>query len=157
VTIRDNYFEIKKISNTDKAYIAGIMDGEGCFNMIKNPKRNSIHSARIMVVNTEMSMLSFLKDRYGGFVIESKSKMQKRYRWMWVLSNSNIDKFLHDILPYLVVKKEQAKIMIKFRKSKLRTKYKRNGISKYVFKMREILYQRLKDIKKENLICKNNV
>jgi hypothetical protein len=110
------------------AYIAGIMDGEGSIMiqrqasksfMEQRAKRGCYHSdyaPAFRIGMQERVALDLIVSVTGlGEVVEEKPYHHKRPMYRWVLrSKYDITEFLTLILPYLLVKKEQAKLALKF-------------------------------------------
>jgi len=110
------------------AYIAGIIDGEGSI-MIQRQASKSFMEQRaksgcfhphyapgIRIGMLEREPLDFIVDTtYIGKVIEEKPYHHKRpmFRWM-IRRKADIEKFLPLIMPYMIVKKKQADLCLKF-------------------------------------------
>jgi hypothetical protein len=90
----------------DKKYLAGFVDGEGCFNIFKN--RTTL-SPRLLIVNSNLRILEEIKEKYGGDI---SSRRNGPSNWktfnMYRASNKAFRLILKDILPYLKLKKKQA-------------------------------------------------
>lgn len=121
----------------EPAYMAGFFDGEGCIRVNKTLSRGVIcYHLIATVANNDRSILDSYKEIYGGDV----RKKGKRECFSWSLFNKNIiEKFLLDILPYLVVKREEALAAME---------YIRLGVKKHCPEKREELYQKLVALKK---------
>ena len=115
-----------------RSYIAGLIDGEGCLTIIKHSdsrNRNNptiTYSPTIVISMTDRMPLDFIQKIYGGAVTlvkKSKDKTKSHYKPMFryvIDSHNKCLTLLNDILPYLLVKEKQAKILvalIKYRKS----------------------------------------
>lgn len=115
-------------------YLAGIMDGEGTISMCDKRimkrkslgirKTNKIYRARInfsttiTVCNTDERLMSWLINHFGGAISTSKrQKKNWKQKMTWIMPTTKIIEILDGILPYLVLKKEQAKLMIEIRKT----------------------------------------
>jgi hypothetical protein len=106
---------------TKFAYIAGIIDGEGhlTISKIRRPENskttNCFHyTANLGVTNTYLPLLKMLVEVVGGTYYCSDRRANK-ICYKWVLnSNESREKFLLAILPYLLEKREQAKLLLKF-------------------------------------------
>ena len=85
------------------AYTAGFFDGEGCITGRLRPTG----SVRVAIVVSQVNPrpLRVLKVWYGGgiFYVEA----QQIYTWQ-LTKKSDVRKFLEAILPFLIVKKNQA-------------------------------------------------
>ena len=101
------------------AYAAGIIDGEGSFYIGCNKSLNNKFNSRVYVVNTDIRLIQWLKQTFGGLTYSRKSIKNQNWKtkYEWILEKSRIDEFCHKILPYLIIKKQHAEIMIKFRKT----------------------------------------
>ena len=97
-----------------RAYIAGFIDADGCINMRKAPN----YVIRVQVYNTKISVLLWIKDLYGGrmWVREAKGNSKTSYTLEFTARPAYA--LLSDIYPYLILKKEQAKILINFQKNR---------------------------------------
>jgi hypothetical protein len=94
-------------SETDKAYYAGIIDGEGCITVSKG--KYDHRTLTVAVVMCDEKPVRDLFKEYGGclFFIE-KSNPKWRNAWRWAVKQQKAKRFLEDVLPYLRVKQEQA-------------------------------------------------
>ncbi len=104
------------ILDTDLAWAAGIIDGEGCILLNIDKKRN-VYTPRIHVTNTDAKMLLKLKGMFGGNIYAARHKNDKAHwkpRWMWVVLSQHAITVVALLLPYLVTKKDQAEIFIEF-------------------------------------------
>jgi hypothetical protein len=106
----------KKLSKTDTAYIAGLIDAEGCLGIYAQI-RNGATYAYYMVVLINMTdeiPIRFITEKVGGSYslqdLEGKRKPVYRY----FISNKEAEPLLYSILPHLIVKKEQAKLLLEF-------------------------------------------
>jgi hypothetical protein len=105
---------------SDKAkygYLAGILDGEGCLTIGAGQKETCTNYNSIVVVqNTSKKLIEWLQAKFGGSVYLSKKETDKtKAAYMWrILKKKEIELLLLAVLPYLVVKREQAKILLAF-------------------------------------------
>ncbi|MGE4284279.1 MAG: LAGLIDADG family homing endonuclease [Clostridia bacterium] len=125
----------------EKAYIAGIIDGEGSIMLIRF-HRNQFPAPCVSVASTSLELLEYIKTKTGAGTIKSKknykpSKHENSYVYTVKYNNAII--LLQEIEPYLIIlqKKLRAKMII--------TKYKqltpRNGrYSKELLKSKETFY-----------------
>lgn len=106
---------------TDWAYLAGFIDGEGCLTIArvrvgKNINKLAFHR-NIRVGQCSRPVLDWIVSRFGGTVYKhQKPYDRKNWYYYWALTGSKkkYEQFLLGILPYLKVKKLQAKIMLEF-------------------------------------------
>jgi hypothetical protein len=107
--------------DTVLAYTAGIIDGEGNIGIYANNSNgNPVYRMRVRVSNTNTKIIFWLKDLYGGSTGVNKVKSGHNWKpaWYWTISCNTALGFLEQIYPYLILKKEQAEIAIRYQKSK---------------------------------------
>jgi len=107
------------LSPTDAAYIAGIIDGEGniSLHMYDGKGRTTkVLRPRVGVTNTSLELLEWLRKVIGfGYIDRHKESSEHKDTWRYGLYSVNdIRRLLEDILPYLVVKREQAELLLTF-------------------------------------------
>ena len=96
------------------AYLAGFVDGEGNV-MIAEAASNGLPSyPRLTVGQTNPEPLIMLEDRFGGNVHSREIKLERKPMFVWVVQNRRAYEALKNLLPYLTVKREQAKLAIEF-------------------------------------------
>lgn len=99
------------ISETDKAYAAGIIDGEGslCFDMASG---THVGVPKVYVAMTKREVVYWLKDNFNGYLRLYKNNYGPTYTWM--LSGPGCQPFVEMIKPYLKLKVHQANVMLAF-------------------------------------------
>ncbi len=106
------------------AYLAGIIDGEGCFGMYYS-KRLDRHFMTVDIYNSSVELLDWLNENFPGSHREIKAPSKKIHtNWkpqhIWRSNNNQTLQFLKDVLPFLIVKKKQCELAIKFRETFLK-------------------------------------
>lgn len=102
------------------SYLAGIMDGEGTIRIGSakpngKSKQNIKYYSAVSVGNTNKEVLEMFVNKFGSKVREDKRVPNRKRMYRWGTSgNITVPKILKQLLPYLVIKKEQAKIVIEF-------------------------------------------
>jgi hypothetical protein len=105
------------MKKTDLAYMAGLFDGEGYAGIKKkNDHRTNVvrYMPRAMIGLTNEYLPQLLKFQFGGSLYHRHSQGNRKDLWMWEVSGSDAIAFLKVILPYLILKKPQAEILLKF-------------------------------------------
>ena len=105
------------------AYFAGIIDGEGSFfigNFSSNPKTGTPHyQTCIQVANTDKILIDWLYDNFGGerytYTPKQLPKGSRKPVYSWKANGERLTHLCNSILPYLVIKKDQAELMLKMR------------------------------------------
>lgn len=107
------------------AWIAGFIDGEGCIT-IKKYARYKNQSTRYQAYvccsqatedNIEaLKALQILQKHFGGSLYrQSKSKdTRARESFQWLLVSSSAMECVKQLLPYLIIKKKQAELLIQY-------------------------------------------
>jgi hypothetical protein len=102
------------------AYIAGMIDGDGSIDFIINKKRRREKVApRIRVANTDTKLIRWLVKEIGGYVggVTVVGKNKPCYEWL-ITGEQNIKSLLYAILPYLIIKKDNAEEILSFYQNK---------------------------------------
>ena len=139
--------------NEKLAYVAGIMDGEGCFSVYLNKPLNR-YLMTIDIYNSCTELLKWLSENFPGESREIKAPSKKKHtnwkpQYIWRSNNSQTLQFLRDILPFLIVKKKQCELAIKFRES-----FGRNGqiLSPETRELRRLVYEEMKVLNQRGII-----
>lgn len=107
------------MKDTNWPYLAGLIDGEGCFSLGKyyNPLTiNWQYNFRLCITNTDLTLMKWLIKHVGGRYYGKYAETDKhkaRYEWR-PSGKNNHEKIVLAILPYLVVKRQQAEIFLRF-------------------------------------------
>jgi hypothetical protein len=106
-------------SVTTLAYLAGVIDGEGCIAIRKTKRTGSFkstrYSASITVGNTSRLLIEQLMAVFtAGCVTYRYPTKSKRACYVWTVSSLGARKVLRLVRPYLIVKSEQAAVLLEF-------------------------------------------
>jgi hypothetical protein len=139
------------------AYLAGIVDGEGCFVIgcyAFNKKTGVPHfHTTIQVTSTDRILIEWLVDNFGGKVAaytpKQTAKNSRRTPYKWVIHADRLKHLCELMLPYLVIKKDQAELMIEMRDTFEKTRMRKGQqgtqpIEKEVLDLRYSLFHKLK-------------
>ena len=114
---------IKKTINPipkDYAYLAGLIDSEGCFRIKhwkpKN-KPNEVYCIHLEIGNTKLPLMPWLAERFGGSIIYVPAKINKRASAIWSLSSKSLYEILPKIYPFLTNKKAVCEKLIEFQRT----------------------------------------
>lgn len=122
MSARSQYIR-KEYTATQAAYMAGIMDGEGMFyigNYSGNRKNGDKHFQTVIAVaSTDKCLIDWLYNVFGGgigqYTPKQLSKNSRKQVYRWQATSNRLLHICEVILPYLVIKKRQAEIMIEIR------------------------------------------
>ncbi len=120
----DPIFE--KLIETDKAYLAGIIDGEGCIGVVRK-KTPHCFDIRLTIANTSVELLEWVQNRCGGLFYEAKHTYKKGdehdprrdiSRWKprrcVIFTNQRARSVLYSVGKYLVIKKAQCSLALDY-------------------------------------------
>ena len=96
------------MNEVEKAYIAGIVDGEGSIGLWRHHK-NETHTPNVSIANNSLPLLQWIQSKAGGGIV-SKKKRQAHHgdSYAWVLRQDRAISFSNEIKSYLIIKKQQA-------------------------------------------------
>ena len=107
------------ITDAELAYIAGIIDGEGCITIQKSLKKRCNHAsyqAHVVVCMTSNAVIQHLVDTvHGGWRTLQQQRAHCRPIYRFVVTGTNAYNLIEAIAPYLVEKREQAKKLLELR------------------------------------------
>ncbi len=120
---------------TDLAWAAGIVDGEGYIGMAKNNpgtnrRKTLSFQVRISVRMTHKPTIEKLHNLFGGTFKSTSNTNPTKHKptYEWYVGDVKTVEVLSYLLPYLVTKQEQAKLILDFRKSCFN--WKQDGVIK---------------------------
>lgn len=106
------------------AYLAGLIDGEGTFGIVKhkeNTTRGFYFCPYISISNTNKNALLFIKEELGSIGNLHKTSTRKQDRGnikpsykFDICKRQHIIEIIPKTLPYLIIKKDNALILLEF-------------------------------------------
>jgi len=108
-----------------RAYLAGLIDGEGCICISKNhpvdkrgkvPRTHVQYNLELTITNTNLSIIRWLSEyAEGRRVTKGRRKPQWKTAYNWrATSREHLRSTLEVVLPFLQAKKRQAVIALAF-------------------------------------------
>ncbi|MFP3859231.1 MAG: hypothetical protein ACLFUW_00265 [Bacteroidales bacterium] len=155
---------------THWAYIAGIMDADGCFMVFKHKRKTKngnseraqnfpkkmenwsisyLPGVKIAMIESEAIFFILKEFGYGNYNIDGarKNRPNSKSIYHWYLRNKDqLIEFLEGIIPYLKVKKDRAIHLLKFTKNL--KKYKNpcyRGLPQTELDYREDMYLKMRE------------
>lgn len=106
------------ISEIDKAYLAGIIDGEGHIGI---RIRDKLLSLCIQITNTDAQLIEWIRKRLEGIrmyvnKVDSFDKGHFGKKTVWIIKiyqTLSIKMLLDALLPYLIVKRKKAELVLR--------------------------------------------
>lgn len=100
-------------TEVELAYLAGIIDGEGTITLTRGLKSDRFRALVMSVANTDLSMINYLKDTYGGRT-SKRNRLTATHHMAafdWRVERRKAVELLEGIYPYLrnEVKRDRAK------------------------------------------------
>jgi hypothetical protein len=95
-----------------KEYLAGFIDGEGyiTYNHFTDEKSKNWRRFNVVITNTDKKILTLIQKEYKGVLTLNNNHLKGWAEcWMLRMCKKDGEKFLSDIEPYLIIKKEKAK------------------------------------------------
>lgn len=94
--------------NTEYAWLAGLIDGEGCFQIQR--RNGHVSGVTLTIGMTSLEALEQAKQisDCGSVIQLSRPTVTGKVVWRWQVSQRQLEILLPNILPYLVVKRAQA-------------------------------------------------
>ena len=133
------------------AYLAGIIDGEGTIRIARtNPKHsnwNIKYSGAISIGMIDKKVIQLFVKLFGAKMrIECVPNRKPIYRW-GTSGNNVVPEILKTILPYLIVKRKQAELVIKFCENCQKNGFRKNkGLPKKELQWRAALYLKVRNL-----------
>lgn len=109
-------------------YLAGFFDGEGHigFSTSKRIAKDGTlviyHGLRISVSQVSPSVIELFKDTFGTGHICKWLNQNQRVQFQWMTSGKSAYEVIKHLFPYLIVKKDEAELAIKYQELPWRDK-----------------------------------
>ncbi len=105
------------LTNEELAYMAGIVDGEGTLAI--RGKGNS-YCPEFRITNTDKSLIDWLNIRvHFSSMHLRKREINRRPCWDCLIRGFKMYNLLKSLLPYLIIKRKHAELLIKFIESRV--------------------------------------
>jgi len=136
-------------NETDLAYCAGLIDGEGYLGIIKsrsyNPNRKVRYRVRLSIQMKDQKTIKFVAKILNFRVLQIQPKQTVYPMFNATARESLLQKILESLLPYLQEKKRQAELLLEF--IKLQKNWKKHwhgkrGLTDEFFQQYEEYYKK---------------
>lgn len=104
---------MNKLTETEKAYLAGLLDGEGCVGISKIKSRSNLreydYRLRVIITNSNFPVICWLKEKTGiGCAYEYKKSFSDKWKLIhrWQATSEQARDFLEAVRPYTIIKSE---------------------------------------------------
>lgn len=146
---------------THWSYIAGIMDADGCFMIMRQKRgRKSLekgefslsHMCALKIAMIEEEAIRFItqKMKFGDYSLDGarKNRINSKPIYHWYLrKREDVIEFLENVIPFLRVKKKRAQFLLKFCKRMEKYTDKRfcKRLTKTELDYREQAYRKMRE------------
>lgn len=106
---------MENLTEAEKAYIAGVFDGEGCLGFYLHGKT---HAFCVIICNSDARLMNWLSSHLAFGNVEANRSNKGRFpthklMWQWKITRrQEVKAFLNAILPYAVIKRDQILLAI---------------------------------------------
>lgn len=103
-------------------YLAGIIDGEGCIGMEHlspdgKSRKKDYYLCRLTVINTSKMLMDLLVATFKGQYDTRKKIEGRKTCYRWHVFGQDQEDALIALIPYLRIKKQQALLVMEYRKT----------------------------------------
>lgn len=143
-----------RLTDIEKAYLAGIFDGEGCVGYYKRIGSRNKYSyvSMVLITQSDFRLMLWLESKIGfGNVTTRAGKKHFEYHWQ-VNKKSAVVEFLEAIAPYLILKGEQARVLLNHLAKEGTEPYKKGSVTVEILAERENIYAELRRLKTCNML-----
>ncbi len=99
----------------ERAYLAGILDGEGCLSVYTREKKYI--TPTVQISNTKRALLRWIQRRLGGSIYAYAPRVGNRKQcYLWSCAGEKARNIVREARPYLVIKKKQADVLLTTRR-----------------------------------------
>ena len=113
--------KVSNLRETERAWLAGIIDGEGSIHITKTIERRNksgfAFHPQLSITNTNVAILSNVKRiAASGSICRSISSSHPAWKdkYSYTANSKTIRTILPEVLPYLIGKRKQALLLLKF-------------------------------------------
>src|SRR4051794_4956362 len=103
------------MDETLRAYLAGILDGEGCVSLQVRPKNGRFYiTPRVQVSNTDEEFIRWLDRTIGaGNIYQNRNhRPTRKDLWLWSCAGSVARELVRATRPWLRIKAPQADLIL---------------------------------------------
>ncbi len=112
---------VASLAETDYAYLAGIVDGEGTISIHRNVTRRKgriylAYQPQLTISNTDLPMLESLHVRFGGHIMKVSAPAKKHWKQGYLLCfrREEMVVLLPRVIPYLIGKRRKAEMLLEY-------------------------------------------
>jgi hypothetical protein len=126
-------------------YIAGLVDADGVIGLRTTKKSKTLsHEVALNVGMCHREVPETLRSMFGGGLSPYRPPSPRhRVCWIWSVSGDRAAHVAGLLLPWLVVKRRQAEIIIEYQSTRLAPGDRWNGVPDELVKRRRVLFEEM--------------
>lgn len=150
-----------KPTKEDFCYLSGLIDSEGCFRIShwypSRPGRSMHSTIKLEIGNNRRTIFPWLMERFGGYLTFRKPSSTRQHPMIiWSISSDKLYKILPNLIEFVRLKKERAKILFEFHELGFNYPQHRKGdnfikIRDEIVSKRKILIEALHNLNKKGV------
>ena len=126
------------MKDTDYAYVAGLIDGEGSIHIEETKGKWYAPRMGLGMTKPALSVMTELHQEYGGTLRIMRPATEKwAEAWMFYVHGADCEKLLRDVIPYLKIKKHHAELALQVSEIRNALPRRTNGQSVWTEAARE--------------------
>lgn len=144
----------ERLTEPERAYLAGLFDGEGCVGYYKRRGNRNKYSyvSMVLITQSDFRLMLWLESKIGfGNITSRAGKKHFEYHWQ-TNKKSAVVEFLEAIEPYLILKGEQARILLNHLAEEGTEPFHKGSVTSEILTKREYVYGELKRLKVSNML-----
>jgi hypothetical protein len=147
------------MTETEIAYLAGLIDGDGTICCFRDKKRKIIETIKVEIVTNNLDFAKNLFEKYSVYFDHLKINHKTNACHIFSYRMEKNIKFISDILPYLILKHMKAILVLNYLKQIIKFREERIGqkMSKEELEFRKTFYNLINSFDEtRNVINKEN-
>jgi hypothetical protein len=129
--MKNNQTIPRKPDDVDKAYLAGLIAGDGSIHVSKQPQKNRkfrpYYQISVCVEMVAQEEIQWIVDTFGGqMTVRNRDKYHRRESYRYKVNGEKAIELLKLVYPFLKHKKRQAALAFKLREVVKQTLYQRH-------------------------------
>ena len=103
------------MKKTDLAYIAGLIDGEGCIHATTVKYAGRASAIQVTITTTYKPVLEFVQSIFGGKIYNNQTRDKPFWKpiYRWTIYGEKAIPVLQSVKPFLIIKRGQAEIALR--------------------------------------------
>lgn len=118
---RGSRLDISRISREDIIYLAGLIDGDGCFYISKRTLKTKAgctqYMLKLQVQCIDENFIDRLHKIFGGVKIVNRKKPPRRFLYGIEFTGNLLTHMCELLIPFLILKKPNAENMLQMRRT----------------------------------------